>query len=122
MVARFAVRRGQLAFCAAVSEPVPAPAVMPAGIILSAKAPHALLMLGPIAGLYADVVLTPSSTSVRSMMRWVLSTTPPAREPPGTGCCIAHASDVAAPPPEAVSVPLMSCVPNQPCAPLRSTL
>jgi hypothetical protein len=42
------------------------------GIMLSAKAPHALLMLGPVGGLYVDVVFTPSSTSVRSMMMWAL--------------------------------------------------
>ena len=51
MVARLAVRRGQLAFCAAVSDPVPAPAEMPAGYMPTAKAPHALLMLGPDEGL-----------------------------------------------------------------------
>jgi len=117
-----AVRRGQLAFCAAVRDPAPAPAEMPAGIMLSAKAPHALLMLGPVSGLYVDVVFTPSSTSVRSMMMWALSTAPPApREPPGTGCCMAHASDVAELPPEGVSVPPTFCEPNQPCAPLSST-
>ena len=122
MAARFEARRGQLAFCAAGSEPVPAPAVIPAGIMLSPKAPQALLIFGPAAGVNVDVVLTPSSTSVRSMMRCVLSTTPPARLPPGTGCCMAHASEVAAPPPDAVSVPFMSCVPNQPCAPFSRTL
>lgn len=121
MAARFEARRGQLAFCAAVSEPVPAPAVIPAGIMFTAKAPQALLIFGPAAGVNVDVVLTPSSTSVRSMMRFTVSTLPPAREEPVTACCMAHASLVAAPP-DGWRDPPTFCVPNQPWTPLTSTL
>ena len=116
IVAIFDDRRGHDAFCAAESCATVIPAEVAAGCILSPNAPQGFsLSSGPTAPLKYELAFTPSSTSVRSMKIFVLSTAPGFREDPGTGCCIAHESLPT--PPEGIRMPLTFLVPNHPCFP-----